>query len=50
MLMVEIEDRLHNLKQGVRSVMDYVAELKSFGLMQITVNLSSCRIQIVLLG
>jgi len=29
MLMVEIEDRLHNLKQGVRSVMDYVAELKS---------------------
>jgi len=28
MLMVEIEDRLHNLKQGGRSVTDYVAELK----------------------
>ncbi|XP_021309858.1 uncharacterized protein LOC110432931 [Sorghum bicolor] len=29
MLMVEIEDRLHDLKQGERSVMEYVAELKS---------------------
>lgn len=29
MLMVEIEDRLHDLKQGERSVTDYVAELKS---------------------
>ncbi|WVZ55206.1 hypothetical protein U9M48_005899 [Paspalum notatum var. saurae] len=29
MLMVEIEDRLHDLKQGGQSVMDYVAELKS---------------------
>jgi len=28
MLMAEIEDRLHDLKQGERSVMDYVAELK----------------------
>jgi len=28
MLMVEIEDRLHDLKQGERSVADYVAELK----------------------
>jgi hypothetical protein len=28
MLMVETEDRLHDLKQGERSVMDYVAELK----------------------
>lgn len=29
MLMVEIEDHLHDLKQGGRSVIDYVAELKS---------------------
>ncbi|KAK3136869.1 hypothetical protein QOZ80_5BG0443970 [Eleusine coracana subsp. coracana] len=29
MLMAEIEDRLHNLKQGERSVADYVHELKS---------------------
>jgi len=29
MLMVEVEDRLHDLKQGERSVMDYIAELKS---------------------
>ncbi|KAJ1289187.1 hypothetical protein BS78_02G145200 [Paspalum vaginatum] len=29
MLMVEIEDRLHDLKQGERSVMEYIAELKS---------------------
>ncbi|KAJ1272565.1 hypothetical protein BS78_06G212200, partial [Paspalum vaginatum] len=28
MLMVEIEDQLHNLRQGERSVIDYVAELK----------------------
>ena len=29
MLMVEIEDRLHDLRQGEWSVMEYVAELKS---------------------
>lgn len=28
-LMVEVEDRLHDLKQGERSVMDYVSDLKS---------------------
>jgi hypothetical protein len=28
MLMVEIENRLHDLKQGERSVTDYVAKLK----------------------
>lgn len=28
MLMVEIENRLHDLKQGERSVADYVAKLK----------------------
>jgi hypothetical protein len=50
MLMMESEDRLHNIKQGERSVAEYVQELQCLWADLVTMILLSCHTRSVLSG